>query len=308
MSISDIGLYGLVSIFACAAVMPPGRAWAADEDNSKTFTFGVIADAQYCDAEPAGTRYYRRSARKLEDCVRALNTSKPAFVVHLGDFIDRDFDSFEPMVPIFERIDAPHYHVLGNHDFSVADDLKPSVPKRLGLVERYYMFHTHGWRFLVLDGNDLSLVARRKGDPEFGPTRQMYETLINREKPNAKTWNGALGGQQLNWLDAQLTAADTAGEPVVVFCHFPVFPPNVHNLWNDTEVLQILERHSCVVAWMNGHNHAGNYAVREGIHHVTFPGLVETADTTAYALVHVNPERLEIEGFGRTPDRVLERR
>jgi predicted phosphodiesterase len=306
--IQGFGLRWLVSAGVWGVVMAVGGTWAADQGGSGEFTFGVVADAQYCDAAPAGTRHYQQSPVKLRACVQALNEADPAFVIHLGDFIDRDFDSFSTIAPVYEQLQMPHYHVLGNHDFSVADAHKPEVPKRLGLTERYYTFRSHGWRFLVLDGNDLSLIARREGDPEYSRTRQMYEAAVKQGLPQAKTWNGALGGAQLNWLDAQLTAADTADEPVILFCHFPVFPPNAHNLWNDADVLHVLERHACVVAWMNGHNHAGSYDVRNGIHYVTFPGLVETADTTAYALVHVRPGQLEIQGFGRTPSRVLPRR
>jgi 3',5'-cyclic AMP phosphodiesterase CpdA len=197
---------------------------------------------------------------------------------------------------------------LGNHEFSVANDLKADVPKKLGLPRRYYMFRRDGWRFLVLDGNDLSLVARHEGDPEYRQAQQMYEALVTRKVPNAQTWNGALGNEQMDWLDAQLSAAESASERAIVFCHFPVYPPNAHNLWNDTDVLQLLERHSCVAAWLNGHNHAGNYAVKNGIHYLTFPGMVETPDTTAYAVVRVRATGLEIEGFGRTPSRVLKLR
>ncbi len=36
------------------------------------FAFGVIADAQYCDADPAGTRFYRDSPAKLDRLCRHL--------------------------------------------------------------------------------------------------------------------------------------------------------------------------------------------------------------------------------------------
>ncbi|MGE9293065.1 MAG: LamG-like jellyroll fold domain-containing protein [Puniceicoccales bacterium] len=58
-------------------------------------------------------------------------------------------------------------------------------------------------------------------------------------------------------------------------------------------------------AWINGHNHAGDYAEFEGIHCLTMHGMVETADTTAYAEVEIWSNRLEILGEGREPDRSL---
>jgi hypothetical protein len=46
--------------------------------------------------------------------------------------------------------------------------------------------------------------------------------------------------------------------------------------------------------------------VKNGIHYLTVHGMVETEDSTSYAVVHVDGERLEIDGRGRQPDQVLE--
>jgi manganese-dependent ADP-ribose/CDP-alcohol diphosphatase len=281
-----------------------GTARETMQENSG-FAFGVIADAQYCDAEPAGTRYYRASPKKLAKCVESLNQMDLAFVIHLGDFIDRGIGSYNGMTSIYNRLEAPHYHVLGNHDFAVEEANLDDVPRMLGLRERYYCFRTNGWRFVVLDGNDLSLFARRKGSREHDKAQSLYAELKNRHAINAQTWNGAVGEAQRTWLDQQLTEADKSNERVVVFCHYPVDPENPHNLWNDREIVRVLGSHRSVVAFMNGHNHAGNYAEKDGIHYVTFPGMVETASTTAYAVVHVNADDLRVTGYGRTPSRRL---
>jgi len=55
-----------------------------------------------------------------------------------------------------------------------------------------------------------------------------------------------------------------------------------------------------------GHDHRGGYAVKNGIHYLTVHGMVETEDSTSYAVVHVDGERLEIDARGRQPDQVLE--
>ena len=49
------------------------------------FSFGLIADIQYCDCDPSGTRFYRSSLTKLEEAVRSLRIDSPAFVVNLGE-------------------------------------------------------------------------------------------------------------------------------------------------------------------------------------------------------------------------------
>ena len=265
-----------------------------------TFRFGLIADCQYCAGPPSGARLYAESVWKLTACVEHLGTLGLAHVTHLGDFIDRGYESFDVVAPIYDSLPCDHHHVLGNHDYSVADEHKASVPERLGMPARYYDFEVQGWRFVVLDGNDVSLHASPEGSPEHARAREYHRTRAA-AKP---TWNGAVGSAQLAWLDGVLAAADEAGEHVVLHCHFPVYPEDVHNLWNADEVLARIDAHPCVRAYLNGHNHAGNYAVRGGVHYLTLKGMVDTP-RTSYAVVEVAEGRLVVSGFGRERDRVL---
>jgi hypothetical protein len=59
----------------------------------------------------------------------------------------------------------------------------------------------------------------------------------------------------------------------------------------------------CVVAWFAGHDHAGGYAVRKGVHHVTLKGIVEEPVKNAYALIELHPDRIRKIGFGAEPNR-----
>lgn len=125
-------------------------------------------------------------------------------------------------------------------------------------------------------------------------------------KINAQTWNGGVSDEQLTWLQGVLEKSAQRNEKVVVLAHMPVYPANEHNVWNDEEVIKVLEGTGNVVAYFNGHNHAGNYGVQNGIHYVNLKGMVDTADTTAYSIVRVYKDRLEVDGYGREIDRVLE--
>ena len=98
------------------------------------------------------------SKEKLKKCVKHFNQEDLSFVIHLGDFIDRNFSSFDEILPIYNSLHAPGYHVLGNHDFEVADEYKELVPKKLGMPSKYYDFKIKNWRFICLDGNDLSFI------------------------------------------------------------------------------------------------------------------------------------------------------
>ncbi len=290
-------LAGVGTLFA-------GRLAGAEAD----LRFGLVADVQYGDKPEAGTRFYRNSLAKLAACVEAFNAQDLDFVMHLGDFIDGNFASYADILPVYQRLRAPGYFVLGNHDFAVADAAKAKVPETLGMKARYYDFTVKGWRFLALDGNDVGLLATVKGSPERAAAEKILADLKARKVSCAQPYNGALSAQQLAWLDATLTDADSKNQPAVVLCHFPVYPASALALWNSAEVIAVLEKHPSVVAYINGHDHAGKYAVKEGIPYLTVNGMVETADTTAYGIgSQGGPRDFDVTGTGRLASRPLAR-
>jgi calcineurin-like phosphoesterase family protein len=263
-------------------------------------SFGVIADCQYCASETTGVRHYSLSADKLKDCVSNFNSMPLDYVIHLGDLINHDIKSYDVVLPVFDALSMPKYHVLGNHDFSVADELKHEIPQRLGMPSKYYDFTAKGWRFVVLDGNDISFHAYPKNSIEY----MQVESYYSRIKPEPKKWNGAVGKQQLDWLESVLQKAAEQQEKVVIYCHYPVYPENPHNLWNAAEIIQLLEQHACVKAYINGHNHKGGYGIKNGIHYLTLQGMVDTTENS-YATVNVFSDRLEVVGYGREQNRMM---
>jgi 3',5'-cyclic AMP phosphodiesterase CpdA len=279
----------------------PGLALAADSP----ITFGVIADPQYCDCDRKGSRYYRGSLQKLAASVKALNSMDLAFVVNLGDFIDRDFASYDRMMPIWEELKHPRYQLLGNHDYEVAEDKKAEVPHRLGMSATRYDFAVGGWRIIVLDGTEVSLPPYKKDSPEYRSAAAMLADLKSKKVAQAQSWNGALGEAQREWLAERLASAKAAGERVIVCCHYPAFPANSHNLWDAEAVTKLLRESGNVAAYLNGHNHRGNYAADGGVHYVNFKGMVERESDTAFATMSCFADRLEITGYGLEPDRQL---
>ena len=61
----------------------------------------------------------------------------------------------------------------------------------------------------------------------------------------------------------------------------------------------------CVFAFFNGHVHKSQYFFEQGVHYVSFRGMVELEDN-AFALVNVYGNGLEITGFGKEVSRKLE--
>lgn len=269
------------------------------------FEIGLVADAQYADVDAKGTRFYRKSVARLGEAVDHFNGRDLAFCVHLGDLIDRDWKSFDEISRPLGSSRHRWHQLLGNHDFEVIDERKTAVPGRLGMAWRHGAFSHHGFRFVVLDTNDVSTYAHAVGTRERSEAETELVRLQMAKVRQAKPWNGAMGVKQLTWLEQTLASARAAAEKVVIFAHHPVYPDNEHNLWNSAAVLALIERQPHVVAWINGHNHAGAFGEKSGVPFVTMKGMVETADTTAFATARILDDRLLLTGHGREPSREL---
>jgi 3',5'-cyclic AMP phosphodiesterase CpdA len=290
---------------AASALHPSLSAQAANSEKP-LFSVGLIADAQYADADPGGIRYFRNSIGKLGAAAKAINEAQVDFSIHLGDLIDHDFSSFDDILEPLRTLEQPVHQVLGNHDFSVAEDKKSEVPAKMGIKNTYYAFSKSKIRFIFLDGTEISTFAQPEGSPIHEQATAILAEFKAEKRKNARNWNSAIGAEQFTWLEKQLAAAAKGGEKAIISCHYPILPDNVHNLWNDRELLALIDLHSdTVVAWLNGHNHAGNYAERKGVHYLTVHGMVDTKDSNAYAVLDVLPSALRIRGGGRVPDRLL---
>lgn len=247
------------------------------------FEIGIIADCQYCDCDTQGKRFYRQSSDKFKSAIKKLNTKKLDYTIHLGDFIDRNFKSFDTVLPIWNSLKSEKYHVLGNHDFSVSDTSKSLVPAKMGLKKRYYSFIKNNWRFIVLDGNDLSYHGAISSVKQK-ETDSLFKLLKNENEANLQTWNGGLSSDQLLWVKEELNMAKNENENVGFYCHFPAGRHGEsHNLWNYKQFLNLVDGYDNVKFYFNGHNHDGDYLEVNGVHHLTFKGMLDTENASAFA-------------------------
>ena len=252
------------------------RVWAADATGPAA-TVGILADVQYGDKPTRGARDYRTSIDRLADCVRTLNASNVDFVMHLGDIIDgnatpaRTQTDLDAVLAVFKTLRAPVYHVVGNHCLTAG---REKLLQRIGLKRAYYDFahpKARGWRFVVLDGNDAGY--------------------------------GVLGTKQLAWLADTLKRTGSAGEKVIVANHFALLKGAAkhHRMRTPNAILKVLDASPCVAAYITGHDHAGGFAVRRGVHHVTFKGMVEAPKHNAFAIMGIHADRLRITSYGKEP-------
>ena len=299
-------LAGLLACLVTPGCSRPARS-GPEGDEKPVLSFGVVADVQYADKDTQGERRYRESIQKLERCVAHWNGQLLAFAIQLGDIIDgnqtremthRDLDK---VLFVCRKSKTKVHHVIGNHCLAVP---RAELQKELGLKKGYYAF-THGhWRFIVLDTMDVSVMGRPEDSENYEAARQYLE-----RHPEARSYNGAVGDEQGRWLRDRLAEAAKANQRVMVFGHHPLVEAASHPdllAWNHEEIAAILEDSGCVVAYFNGHDHAGGYAFRNGIHYVTLEGMVEApSGGDACGIVHVYRDRLVIEGTGTLAGRTL---
>lgn len=272
----------------------------------KMFSFGLIADIQYADAETASDRNYRGSLDKLQKCIDEFNRHNLSFVVTLGDMIDRDYSSYDKPLAILGKSKAPVYNAIGNHDFTMNDKYKKKVKQRLNNKKGYLGFNVGDFTFILLNGTDVSSLAYKKDSPKYKEGIVQYNELINKGRSNAFIWNGGIGVKQLKWLEKKLSKADQTNNKVIIFCHWPLLPEGYTELWNNREILQLLNIHNCVVAWIAGHRHEGSYEEQKHIHHLTVKSIVQAKSETSCGIIEVHSDKLVLKGYGDQENKILE--
>jgi 3',5'-cyclic AMP phosphodiesterase CpdA len=275
------------------------------------FRFGLIADVQYADDDVNVDldRHYRASRTKLADAIADFEREPLEFVVHLGDLVDHDLDNVPAMLAPMNASSLNFLQVLGNHDFSheggtgVYDPA--TVCEAIGLTDPYYSFDHRGWRFVVLNTNEVGVIATQPGTPEHAEGERLLQQVRAADRVNGNPWNGTIGRAQRAWLEDLLTDAQQQHLRTIIFAHHPVFPDHHDNLLDDVELRDWLAGFPSLTAWINGHQHQGNYGSYRDVHYLTLAGVVQTADRNAYAVASVYADRIEIAGRDREPSRTL---
>ncbi len=257
--------------------------------------FGLIADPQYADIEPDidNNLYYRNGLQKLQRAIGVLNAQPLDFVVTLGDLVDRDWQSYAAVLPVYQGLQHPHAVVLGNHD---AQTIAARLEGKLPLPKSYYAFRFNGWRFIVYDGNDISVYCNALNGTDREQAAALLARLQRAQQPQAQPWNGAVGKQQLDWIEQQLQAAQQCGESVVVLGHYPLAPENTHMLMNAGELVDLFTRYR-VRACFAGHDHRGGYARIEHTEFFTMKGMLDGPSDAPFARVEIDDNTLRLHGF-----------
>lgn len=183
-----------------------------------------------------------------------------------------------------------------------------------------YHFSPHpGFRFIVLDCYDISPLGREPTDERYMQGMAILEKHNKNDDKNDPPrvtsklkyvkYNGGISQEQLIWLDEVLTYSDSISEKVIISGHISLKAESCSEMcviWNNQDVLDVLYKHESVAAYFSGHDHEmhGYYLDEKGIHHRSFASVIETPPAskggkeTAFAIVNVFADKLEIQGHG----------
>lgn len=273
MNNNRVALIGLAVIVLVAGIIIADKNDSAESDilkNIKTkkppevLKIGFITDA-HCyanDEEENGEVTWIlnwRCTQPLEAFVKKMNNEfHPDFVIQNGDLIDgkdkRGLDDFVEIKEFYDTLDAPHYHVNGNHE--MRDFERSKWLEITGYEKSYYSFDVKGYRIIVLDGNNK---PGGGGFVETGPEVEFYP--------------GAIDDEQMEWLEKTLKDVDDLIK--IVFVHQPPVATDAKELkklfWNGAELQALFQKYN-VVTTFSGHVERTCQIKEGGIQYNILPG------------------------------------
>lgn len=290
-------------MFATCLYLSIGYVYPQSDD--PLITFGVIADTQYANCEPEGSRYYRNSLEKVEECVDYFNEQGVQFTVSLGDVTDRDFNDLDSVLMRLELLENDIYHITGNHDYKGVTNNRVLYTK-LKMPSEYYFFKQENWVFIMLNTNEVAPYANVAGTKKEKQLSELLKEIKSSGGKQGAKWNGGISHKQLQWLDKRLAKCEKKGYNVLVFSHHPLYPSTEFTALNNMEILEVVGRYTCVKTIFAGHHHAGEFAYYKDIPVITIEGMIETPDSNSYGIVKLYDDKIVLEGKGRMKSRTFD--
>lgn len=282
-SIAGVALSG--NIFTKVLARPGGVAFSP-------IRFAVIADLHL---DVNGENDMKMSAESVE-CLRRtvidLNDEDDlAFVLVLGDLLlDGELENARVVKKYLDRLNMPSYVICGNHDFV------PPDPKK----------HRAGFTYLTIDefvaffrGHGYDKSGKRYYSKQIVPGLRLIG-LDACLPDNPKHWGGILPGEQLQWLDNQLS--DHTDEFNLVFMHHnfirwsedeqPGHPMQNFCIDNDVEVQALLSKHANAASVViSGHRHIGLRSKEENsVNYFVVPSL--NSHPMRYSVFTLTPQSI----------------
>lgn len=268
--------------------------------------FGLIADIQYCDCDTRGSRFYRDVLQKLDSSVDDLNKEKVQFTINLGDLVDRDTPrNIDSVLIRLGKLNTIVYNLAGNHDYGDVHN-NDQLYEQLNMPAGYYSVIKGNWRFIMLNTNEIASYANVKDTEKEIELAEMLQKIKEEKRANGASYNGGISKKQMQWLEQELEKAKQESQNVLIFSHHPLYGIKGLTALNDLEIIELLSKYSArVKGVISGHHHAGAFGVYKDIPYITTEGMIETETSTAYGVVTITLDKIELEGRGRTKNHII---
>ncbi len=272
-------IYQLISIImslliSIGVIIPPATDAPIKPQGDANLSFVAIADSQV-------SNYLVEREEVFISVTDDLKNSENSFdaLVFAGDITENGFQSeYDRITTDLDGVDVETYVIVsGNHDIRLRE-YEQSSTRLLEFMDNlngndeskkqnslYYSMDLNGYRFIVL-----------------GSEKTEFEKAY-------------ISGEQLGWLDNQLSEATKDGKPAFVICHYPL--KNTHGLpgtwgndvWDSGDVgdssddlFEIMNNYDNVF-FITGHLHTGfgQYTHEElgNVHSVNLPSVcIENKD------------------------------
>ena len=284
------------------------------DDVCTAFSFGIIGDTQYVDADDGTTfdgktvRMYRQSLWSLKEACNSFKDSGVICCILLGDIVDAKCAHLgiaeQCLREILDTVKESHlvwHYCIGNHDLlcftrkELHQKLIPRIVQNFSKSSQLYydLCPYQGYRFIFLDGYEISTIGASSDKNAHKAEKLLQSKNANLAIPGGGwfeglspmdqkyvPFNGGLTDEQLAWFDNVLQLSSEMGERCCVFSHMPCYFPCCRPsgiMWSSEEVLRIMhKRPGTVAAFFAGHDHDGGYAMDSmGIHHIVPPSPLE---------------------------------
>ncbi len=243
-------------------------------------------------------RKFAQTKSMFQEAIVKVNSLNPDIVVFSGDMVNKSNEQeFDLFLNLASELKPPYYPALGNHDVGVGGGMSKKfivsklneVRPDLKLENPCYYIIKDDYIFIFMDGTTDKIISA----------------------------NGYFSEGSLEFLEKTLSAFPD--KKAIIVQHFPLMEPIksvTHQIFNDKEYFEILDRHKNVIMVLSGHYHRSGKFVRNNVLHISTPSMVEYPH--AFRVIEVDgskgvitikseifPNEKQLKNYGKAKETVL---